>query len=82
MCYFKKRKHLKDCRLVLEPHVMQPHHANTPHSLSVDFGVSVFYALLLLYDLRINKHPEPQFPHPYDAADYIFSWNCCNIQVK
>lgn len=54
MCYFKKRKHLKDCRLVLAPHVMQPHHANTPHSLSVDFGVSVFYALLLLYDLRIN----------------------------
>lgn len=82
MCYFKKRKHLKDCRLVLAPHVMQPHHANTPYSLSVDLGVSVFYALLLLCDLRINKLPEPQFPHPYDAADYIFSWNCCNIQVK
>ena len=44
----------------------------TPHSLSVDFGVSVFYASLLLCDL-INNLPEPQFPHPDDAADYIFS---------
>ena len=61
---------------------MQPHHANTPHSLSVDFGVSVFYASLLLCDLRINNLPEPQFPHPDDAADYIFSQNCRNIQVK
>lgn len=82
VCYFKKRKHFKDCRLVLAPRAMQPRHANTPHSLSVDFGVSAFYALLLLWDLRINKLPEPQFPPPYDAADYIFSWNCRDIQVK